>query len=85
MNKNLHINIEQDIKNEEEAIHQMVQNDAGQFVDAYINMNQSQSPPTGGQVETLLHFRTDSDTLRLLENIETENEVLGRIKLVRSK
>lgn len=90
MNKNIYINIEETIKEEEEkrrktlygkgSTHQMVQNANGQFVDAHIDGHQLTDAEIGrGQVEILLQLQTDSDTLRVIENVETENEVLDRI------
>jgi len=94
MNKNLYIDIEETIKEEEKLLeasrgsdHQMVQNPNGQFVDAHIDGNSlSRLSEIGrGQVETILQLQTDSDTLRVIENVETENEVLDRIKWGKKK
>jgi hypothetical protein len=59
----------------------MVQNPNGQYVDAYIDGNSlSRLSESGrGQVEVLLQLQVDSDTLRVIENVESENEVLDRI------
>ncbi len=93
MRKNIHINIEETIKEENRrrkaraggTTHQMVPGIDGQFVDAYFNMDTPQLSEAAldsigrGQVETLLVLQTDSDTLRVIENVESENEVLDRI------
>jgi len=89
MNKNICINMEETIKEEQKrqdartgSSHQMVQNDAGQFVDAHVQGNGrilSEAAIGRGQVETLLQLQVDSDTLRVIENVESENEVLDRI------
>lgn len=50
--------------------------------DAHFSMDESQlslAEIGRGQVETLLHLRTDSETIRTIEDIEMENEVLDRI------
>ncbi len=94
INKNVHIDVEQELKEElqllskkaEETSHQMVENGVGQFVDAHIDMSEPQLRSLGeAQVETLLVLQTDSDTLRVIENIETENEVIDRIKWGKKK
>ncbi len=88
MNKNIYINIEETIKEEEKLLearkgsdHKMVQNPTGQFVDTHVDGNSlSRLSEIGkGQVEVLLQLQTDSDTLRIIENVESENEVLDRI------
>jgi hypothetical protein len=83
MPKNTHLNIEEDIKDElKKAGHRMVQGNGGQFVDAHFTMEDSSTESLGPrQVESLLVLQTDSDTLRTLENVEIENEVLSRIRL----
>ena len=96
MNKNLYINIEETIKEEERrrtlygsgSSHQMVQNGVGQLVDTHINMGEvplTEFEIGRGQVEVLLRLQTDSDTLRIIENVETENEVLDRIQWGKKK
>ena len=98
MNKNLYINIEETIKEEDrrrEALygsgrhtHQMVQNGTGELVDAQFNMGEvplTEFEIGRGQVEVLLRLQTDSDTLRIIENVETENEVLDRIQWAKKK
>jgi hypothetical protein len=94
MNKNLYVNIEETIKEEEKLLkaregsdHQMVQNPNGQYVDAYIDGNSfSRLSEIGrGQVEVLLQLQVDSDTLRVIENVESENEVLDRIQWGKKK
>ncbi len=96
MNKNIYINIEETIKEEEKLLeakqgtdHKMVQNSTGQFVDTHIDGDSlprlSNIEIGRGQVETLLQLQTDSDTLRLIENVESENEVLDRIKWAKKK
>lgn len=88
MNKNIYIDIEETIKEEEKRLgaregsdHKMVQNSAGQFVDTHIDGNYlSRLSEIGrGQVEVLLQLQVDSDTLRLIENVEIENEVVDKI------
>jgi hypothetical protein len=91
MKKNIVVNIEEVVKNELQAAsnkseHQMVQGSNGQMVDAHINMNEPQSTiaeTRRGQVESILVLQTDSDVLREIENVETENEVLERIPSAR--
>jgi hypothetical protein len=96
MNKNIYIDIEETIKEEEKLLgakkgsdHKMVQNPNGQFVDAHIDGNSlprlSNIEIGRGQVETLLQLQTDSDTLRIIENVDSENEVLDRIKWGKKK
>ena len=96
MNKKIYINIEETIKEEEDkrrkalygkgSTHQMVQNATGQFVDAHIDGHQLTDAEIGrGQVEVLLQLQIDSDTLRIIENVETENEVIDRIQWGKKK
>jgi len=94
MNKNLYVDMEETIKKEEKLLkaktgsdHQMVQNPNGQYVDAHINGHTaSQLAEIGrGQVETILQLQVDSDTLRAIENADSENEVLDRIKWTKKK
>ena len=94
MNKNLYVDMEETIKEEEKLLkaktgsdHQMVQNPNGQYVDAHINGHTaSQLAEIGrGQVETILQLQVDSDTLRAIENADSENEVLDRIKWTKKK
>jgi len=94
MNKNIYIDIEETIKEEEKLLearegsdHKMVQNPTGQFVDTHIDGNSlSRLSEIGrGQVETILQLQVDSDTLRVIENVESENEVLDRIKWGKKK
>ena len=90
MNKNIYIDIQETIKKEEKlrearegSGHQMVQNGSGQFVDAHVDGNGrilSEVEIGRGQVETLLQLQVDSDTLRIIENVESENEVVDRIQ-----
>ena len=88
MNKKIYIDIEETIREEEKrqgasqgSDHKMVQNPTGQFVDAHIDGHSlSRLSEIGrGQVEVLLQLQVDSDTLRLIENVEIENEVTDRI------
>jgi hypothetical protein len=94
MNKNLYVDIEETIKEEEKLLeaksgsdHQMVQNPNGQYVDAHIDGNHSSrlSEIGRGQVEVLLQLQVDSDTLRVIENVDSENEVLDRIQWGKKK
>jgi hypothetical protein len=94
MNKNLYVDIEETIKEEEKLLeaksgsdHKMVQNPNGQYVDAHIDGNSfSRLSEIGrGQVEVLLQLQVDSDTLRVIENVDSENEVLDRIKWGKQK
>jgi hypothetical protein len=94
MNKNICINMEETIKEEEKLLaakkgsdHQMVQNPNGQYVDAHIDGHSaSQLSEIGrGQVEVLLQLQVDSDTLRVIENVDSENEVLDRIQWGKKK
>jgi hypothetical protein len=94
MNKNIYINMEETIKEEEKRLeakmgsdHQMVQNPNGQYVDAYIDGHSvSRLSEIGrGQVETILQLQVDSDTLRLIENADSENEVLDRVNWGKKK
>jgi len=92
MNKNIYINMEREIKKElqktSKSDHQMVEGNGGQFVDAHFNMSErhySLEDIARGQIESLLQLQTDSDTLRTIENIESENEVLDRIKWAKKK
>jgi len=53
-----------------------------QGADAHVSIDESQltlAEIGRGQVETLLHLRTDSETIRTIEDIEMENEILDRI------
>lgn len=73
---------------ERNSHHQLVKNNVGQFVDAHFDMEMfslAEAEIGRGQVETLLRLQTDSDTLRTIENVETENEVLGRIRGLQKK
>ena len=92
MNKNIYINMEREIKEELQKIsksnHQMVEGNNGQFVDAHFNMSERHynlEDIARGQIESLLQLQTDSDTLRIIENVESENEVLDRIKWAKKK
>lgn len=92
MNKNIYINMDREIKEElqkaSESTHQMVEGTNGQFVDAHFNMAERQyslEDIARGQVESILQLQTDSDTLRIIENVESENEVLDRIKWAKKK
>ncbi len=94
MNKNIYINMEETIKEEEKRLeakmgsdHKMVQNPNGQYVDTHIDGNSvSRLSEIGrGQVETLLQLQVDSDTLRIIENVDSENEVLDRIRWGKKK
>ena len=94
MNKNICINMEETIKEEEKRLearegsdHQMVQNPNGQYVDAYIDGNHSSrlAEIGRGQVEAILQLQVDSDTLRVIENVDSENEVLDRIQWGKKK
>ncbi len=91
MNKNIYINMDRQIKEElqrasGESSHQMVHGTNGQMVDAHLNMNEAQLRDLGhGQVESILQLQTDSDTLRVIENVESENEVLDRILWAKKK
>lgn len=86
MNKNIYINMEPEIKEElqraSESTHQMVEGTNGQFVDTHFNMSDrkhSLKEIARGQIESILQLQVDSDTLRTIENVESENEVLDRI------
>lgn len=94
MNKNIYIDIEETIKEEEKRLgarkgsdHKMVQNSTGQFVDTHIDGHSlSRLSEIGrGQVETILQLQVDSDTLRIIENVEIENEVIDRIQWGKKK
>lgn len=91
MNKNIYINMDQEIKQElrkacGESSHQMVQGAGGQYVDAHVNMDEPQLRELGqAQVEALLVFQTDSETLHLIEKMEIEAEVLDRIQWGKKK
>ena len=92
MNKYIYINMEHEIKEElqkaSKSNHQMVEGTNGQYVDAHFNMSDRQyslEEIARGQVESILQLQTDSDTLRIIENVESENEVLDRIKWAKKK
>jgi len=93
MQKQIHINVEKEVQEElqkasSESQHQMVLGNNGQYVDAHFNMNEPQltiAEIGRGQVEALLVLQTDSDTLREIENVETEAEVISRIQWGKKK
>jgi len=89
MQKKIYINMESIIKKElqersGQSNHQMIPGSNGQYVDAYFNMSEAQlADIERGQIETLLQLQVDSDTLRIIENVESENEVMDRITWVK--
>ena len=90
MSKKIHVNIERDIKEElqrkHSSTHQMIVGSNGQYVDAHFDMDRTQLEQLGiRQVEVLLQLQVDSDTLRTIENVESENEVLDRIQWGKKK
>ena len=93
MQKQIHINVEKEVQEElknasNKSDHQKVHGSNGQMVDAHFNMNEPQltiAEIGRGQVETLLVLQTDSETLREIENVETEAEVISRIQWGKKK
>ena len=87
MNKNIRIDMDELIQKELQDARSKhwpkgQQASGPRGADAHFSIDESQLTQAEigrGQVETLLHLRTDSETIRTIEDIEMENEVLDRI------
>jgi hypothetical protein len=87
MNKNIRIDMDEIIQKELQDVRgkhwpKGKQASGPRGADAHFSIDESQltlAEIGRGQVEILLNLRTDSETIRTIENIEMENEVLDRI------